>query len=306
MFKNAETIYIIEEVKGGGLKRYIDDFKTKYSYKKIQNINTLENIFFKKNDILFIQNLYFTKIEISDLLNLNIKIILSLHDFYWIHEFVMRGFFNDEYPPVHTNYLRNNIIIDKDIKQLFAKAYKIIYPSFFVYYNYKKYFDTYNFVYIPHDDEQLNFNNNLILPIKNNIINVGILHSLTKCKGYELIHYLKNNITEYNNYKINYLIIGENIERYNESDDLKDVIIKYNIHFATCLNIWGETYCYFLTKIINAGIPLLYNNIGAIKERLIENEKYIKVFENEEDVYNYDFLKIKFIEMLDFIISLQI
>ena len=46
MFKNAETIYIIEEVKGGGLKRYIDDFKTKYSYKKIQNINTLENIFF--------------------------------------------------------------------------------------------------------------------------------------------------------------------------------------------------------------------------------------------------------------------
>jgi len=305
MFDDANVIYIIEEVKGGGLKRYIDDFKKKYSHKKIQNINTLENINFENNDILFIQNLYFTKIEITDLLKLNVKIILSLHDFYWMHEFVMKGFFNDDYPPVHTNYLRNNIVVDENIIKLFKKAEKVIYPSFFVYYNYKKYFNTYNFIYIPHDDQVLNFNNNLFLPINNNTINVGILHSLTKCKGSDLIHYLKNNIIEYQNYKINYLIIGENIDRYGENDNLQDIIIKHNIHFATCLNIWGETYCYFLTKIINSGIPLLYNNIGSIKERLIESKKYIKVFENEDNVYNFDFLKNKFIEMLNFIILLQ-
>ena len=32
------------------------------------------------------------------------------------------------------------------------------------------------------------------------------------------------------------------------------------------LNEWGETYGYLLTKIINSGLPLLYNNFGAVKE----------------------------------------
>ena len=302
MFDNANIIYIIEEVKGGGLKRYIDDFKNKYSHKKIQNINTLENIIFEKNDVLFIQNLYFTTIEINEILKLEIKIILCLHDFYWIHEFVMRDFFDENYPPVHTNYLRKNIIINNDIKKLFKKAYKIIYPSNFVYENYQKYFDTANFLYVPHDDNEVNYSNNLIIKIKNNVINIGVLHCLTKCKGCELILFLKNNVKLYENYEIKFLTIGENIEKYDENDDIKNIIEKYNINFVTCLNIWGETYSYYLTKIINAGIPILYNNIGSFKERIPENKKYIKVFENENDVYNYDFLKIKFCEMLDYII----
>jgi hypothetical protein len=303
MFENATTIYIIEEVKGGGLKKFIDNFKKEYNNKNIININSIIDVNFEKDDILFINNLYFTNIEIEDILKLNIKIILCLHDFYWMHEFVMRKFFNDEYPPVHTNYLRDNIIIDENIIKLFKKAHKVIYPSKFVYNNYKKYFDVSNFIYKPHNDDIVDYSNNLMLKINNNIINVGVLHSLTKCKGYELINYLRCNIKNYNGYEINYLVVGENMDRYDENDNLSDIIIKHNIHFATCLNIWGETYSYYLTKIINSGIPLLYNNIGAIKERIIENKKYIKVFDDEKNVYDYEFLKIKFYEMLDYIIK---
>jgi hypothetical protein len=220
-----------------------------------------------------------------------------------MHEFVMRKFYNDEYPPVHTNYLRENICIDVNIIKLFKKSQYVIYPSNFVFEHYKKYFDVLNFIYKPPDDIEINFSNNLILKIKNNIINVGVLHSLTKCKGIELINYLRCNIKNYKEYEIKYLVVGENIESYNECDNIKDIIIKHNIHFATCLNIWGETYSYYLSKILNVGIPILYNNIGSFKERIIEDKKYIKVFENEKDVYNFNILECKFYEMIEFIIK---
>ena len=96
--------------------------------------------------------MYFTEIEIKDILELEVKIILCLHDFYWMHEFVMRKFYNDEYPPVHTNYLRENICVDVNIIKLFKKAQHIICPSIFVFEHYKKYFNTDNFIYTPHDD----------------------------------------------------------------------------------------------------------------------------------------------------------
>jgi hypothetical protein len=102
---------------------------------------------------------------------------------------------------------------------------------------------------------------------------------------------------------LKYLIVGENIEKYSETDDLKDIVIKHNIHFCTCLNIWGESHCYYLTKIINTGVSILYNNIGAISERIPDEERYIKVFDSENDVYNYDILKLKFEEMLEFILK---
>ena len=163
MFDDSNNIYIIEEVKGGGLKKYIDNFKKKY--KNSVNISSLKNITFHSDDILFIQNLYFTNIEILEILNLEIRIILCLHDFYWLHEFVMRQFYNDEYPPVHTNYLRENILIHEDIKNLFKKAHKIICPSKFVLEHYKKYFNDNNFIYKPHDDIDIIFSNDLILKI---------------------------------------------------------------------------------------------------------------------------------------------
>jgi hypothetical protein len=303
MFDNAKNIYIIEEVQGGGLKKYIDDFKQKHT--NAFNIQSLKNIMFEKNDILFIHNLYFTEIEIKDILELEVKIILCLHDFYWMHEFVMRKFYNDEYPPVHTNYLRENICIDVNIIKLFKKAKHIICPSIFVFEHYKKYFNTDNFIYTPHDDIDIHFSNHLNIKIKNNIINVGVLHSLTKCKGLELIDFLKQNITNYKNYDIRYLIVNKNIDKYDENEDIKNIIIKHSIHLTTFLNIWGETYSYCLSKVLNVGIPILYNNIGSFKERIPNNEKYFKVFEDEKDVYDYEILKNKFYEILDYIIIKQ-
>ena len=50
-------------------------------------------------------------------------------------------------------------------------------------------------------------------------------------------------------------------------------VIKNNkIHALLYLNKYGETWCYSLSKAIKTGLPILYNNLGAFKERLIPGQ----------------------------------
>jgi hypothetical protein len=294
-----KTIYAIEEVNGGGLKKYIDDLRVYYDIKKITNKEELLQI--TDEDVLLVQNLLFTDIEITDLLNIK-NIIITIHDWYWMHEYTMKKFFDDHFPPIHTNYLRKNIKIDENIIKLFNHAKKIVHSTPFTYNHYKKYFKEDNFVIIPHIDYKLNFNNHVIPKIINNEINIGILHSLNQPKGEELVHYLMENVVNYKNYKINYLITKKQLF-YDEQKDFYELIQENNIHGTTLLNIWGETYCYALTKIINTGIPIIYNNIGSLKYRInVKNEHYFIFSQDENGVYNFDNLKLEFEKMLDYII----
>ena len=66
----------------------------------------------------------------------------------------------------------------------------------------------------------------------------------------------------------------------------------------------GETYCYLLTKILNSGLPLLFNNFGALKERVPhDTEHYFKVYDNEqsENNTNFELLDTKFNELINYI-----
>ena len=286
-------LYLLENVNGGGLKRYTDDLKKIYTIENIVNKIDLYKV--NSNDTLLLQNLFFTDIEIEDILYID-NIIITIHDFYWLHEFIMKKFYQDEYPPVHTNYLRNNIVIYPLIYTLLKKAKLIIHSTQFTFNEYSKYFDTNNFKIINHIDYKIN--DNIYIPKVYNEINIGIFHSLTKYKGEELINYLKNKFTKYNNYKINFLITNIDF-KYTENDNIHDIITKYNIHATCLLNIWGETYCYTLTKILNSGLPFLYNNIGSFKYRILN--KGIICFENEN--IDYNILEEKFKVLLDYIIE---
>ena len=292
------VLYTIENVNGGGLFRYVSDLIKYLNVIKLHNKNDLLKINY--NDILILNNFYFTDIDIDDVINFNIVIVV--HDCYWLSDVIMKYFYNNDFPPVQTNYLID-VNINDNIKKLFNKAYKVICPSNFVYNIYSKFFDVHNFVVLNHIDYKINLNNFVVLKIYDSI-NIGVLHFPSKCKGIELITFLDNNVKFYKNYKINYLILNRDIPKYTEDDDLYYIVKKYNIHGTTLLNIWGETYCYTLTKLLNIGIPIIYNNIGSFTERIydLHCEKYFSVFNNELCVYNYIQLENVFYNFLDYII----
>ena len=102
---------------------------------------------------------------------------------------------------------------------------------------------------------------------KNNEINIGNLSGFSEYKGRDYILDLIDKYKTYNNYTINFIVVGYNSPAYNETE-YYEYVKKYNIHGLTYLNKWGETWCYSLTKALNTGLPIVYNNIGAFKERI--------------------------------------
>jgi hypothetical protein len=302
------NVYIIHNIYGGGTLKYKNDIKAKYkhiNFVEVSDKKTLNSIKFNVNDILLVQQLLFTDLTPTDILNIKYKysskIIISIHDFCWITD-VLNNYPKNTY--YHWSYLAPNIKIHGSIIELFAHTDLIIHPSKFTYERYQKWFPTNNFIVSYHNDYLVDYSTKRIPPIINNQINVGVMHEYMECKGSEVISYLLENITNYKGYKLNYLIVGKTIGVYQE-DEFYDYVKKYNIHFLLLLNKWGETYCYSLTKYINSGLPILYNNIGACKYRIPPNvEHYKKVIENEMQYNDINILiGEKMMEMLDYIIK---
>lgn len=300
-------VYIINNIHGGGTLKYKNDIKAKYkhvNFIEVPDKKTIDSINFNANDILFVQQLLFTDLFPNDILNIKYKygskIIISIHDFCWIAE-VLNNRPKDTY--YHWSYLVPNLKIHDNIIELFAHADLIIHPSKFTYETYQKWFASDNFIVSYHNDYYVDYSTKRIPPIINNNINIGVMHEYMECKGSEVISYLVKNIIRYEGYDLNYLIVGKSIGVYQE-DEFYEYVKKYNIHFLLLLNKWGETYCYSLTKYINSGLPILYNNIGACKYRIPSNvEHYKKVIDNEAE-YNTinNVIGEKMKDMLDYII----
>jgi hypothetical protein len=302
------NVYIINNVHGGGTLKYKNDIKAKYkdiNFVEVPNKKILDSINFNVNDVLFVQQLLFTDLVPRDILNIKYKyaskIIISIHDFCWVTEGLNNYPKNTYY---HWSYLVPNIKIHDDIIELFAHADLIIHPSYFTYETYGKWFSTDNFIVSYHNDYFTDYSTKNIPPIINYQINIGVLHEYMEYKGSEVISHLVKNIIRYKGYSLNYLIVGKTIGTYQE-DEFYEYVKKYNIHFLLLLNKWGETYCYSLTKYINSGLPILYNNIGACKYRVPPNVKhYKKVIDNENEYSNINnMIGEKMKEMLEYIIK---
>jgi hypothetical protein len=296
------NVYIVSNIPGGGAVKYLNDITNHYldnKYIYVKSKAHLNSIIFKKNDILFIQHIIDTDISIDDLINnIKCKTYLSIHDFHWL-------FGKNNYDGVASAYLLDdheimNSINYNKLKKLLSLINVIIYPSKFTYNIYNKFYKNTNYIIVDHNDYYIN-NDSLWVPlIKNNTINIGNLSSFDEYKGKEYILDLINKYKKYKNYEINFIIVGQNSPSYNETE-YYDYIKKYNIHGLTYLNKWGETWCYSLTKALNTGLPIIYNNIGAFKERIIDKPQHFKAFDYENDdinkIYN------SFENMLDYIIK---
>ena len=296
-----KNIYIINNNNIGGSYKYLTDIINIYknnNYILIKSLDELININFIEKDIILVQSFLYTNISSKDILDIYnkylCKIIIPIHDFIWlcknIHEY------SEDIPSI---YLNNNIEINEDIFMLFKIAYKIIANSQFTYNIYKKYFNNINIDISYYNDYNIDYNIINIPTINNNCINIGVFSPLCRYKGERYIKHLKN---IYENDNIKFCIVGDNIPYYKEKE-FYDHIKKYNINGFLLLNEWGETYCYLLTKIINSGLPLLYNNFGALKERLIDiPEHYFKVYDKEQqDNIDFSILEQKFNDFIRYI-----
>jgi len=295
-FKYSSQVYMIGGVDGGGSLKFINEFVQTFPHtKRIIHKKDLLNRSYNINDIFVVQHLFsdITPEMITSICNkYKIRIIINIHDFIW---------FGQSSP--HSAYLAPNICIAPAIKEMFSNAELIIHPSQFTFNEYAKYVPSTNFIISPHIDYSV-IDSPLCIPPVTDIINIGCMHEFSECKGREYILYLQNKFNKYKTANINFLVAGKNIPIYKENEFF-EVIKTYNIHCLFLLNKWGETYCYSLSKYLKSGLPILYNAIGAVVERIPTRLHYKQVFDTvvSFDSTNKLDLESKFVEMLDFIIE---
>jgi hypothetical protein len=307
----SRNIFVVYDLRHmGGTRKYIYDLLNTYSNMCIIYSKDHMKYIRNKKDIIWINHFIYTDITIIDILQkkkeTNCKIYITIHDFTWLCNKIYE--YNGQDPHGHNAYLFNNTI-SKEIKELFDLADKIIHPSRFTYDIYKKYFNEKNFVITEHDDYYCA----KIIPKFNtlgNTINVGVLSALSTYKGQSQVDFLKEKYKKFMGYHINFCICGVSVPMYNDNyDSYRNLLLKYNVHCLLFLNIWGETWCYSLTKALLTGLPILYNNLGVFKERIQQSQHYFTVYESEKEInkdVNKKKLSLEFENMLSYIINNKI
>lgn len=295
--KKIKKVYFISNIKKGGSVKYIQDIISGFpqnNYIIIRNKNELFKRKFMEGELVLLQQLLKTNINPEDIIKIKlekkIKLIMCIHDFCWL---------SDKNP--HNSYL-NTVCINPKIKELIELCDEVIFPTNFIFDVYSKFCNKNNFKLVPHNDIKLDNNKINIPKILNNTINVGFLNYFTEVKGSEYVLKLMEIIKTHKKYKIKYHVVDKTMKPYKEHEYFK-LLKKLNIHCLLYLNKWGETWCYSLSKGLNSGLPILYNNFGAFKERIMNKEHYFKVFENENESTNCGKLLNRFRMMLDYIIN---
>jgi len=307
-----KKVYIVSNIGGGGSSKYLNDIINHYTSMFFIFVKTKDDLLskydIKQDDILFLQQLLFTDISVRDILSVvtgkDPTFIISVHDFCWFLESESNTVTRDKSWP-HNSYLNNLIKVDSNVKTLFEKAHHVICPSKFCLEKYGRHFDTKNFIVVSHNDIIVDNQTYNIPKINNNVINIGMMQVLSVCKGAKYVKFLKNKYDnlKYKNYVIKVLAVKRGLPEYTQTE-FYNVIKSYNLHALMHLNTFADTYSYTLSYSMNSGLPIIYNNFGAFKERVPSKPHYFKVFDHElEDRYNFNKLTVEFERLLDYIIA---
>ena len=302
-FLMSQKHFIINNNLAGGSYKWQKDIEEDISLFRIYNfdmfLKILQNHDNPKNMIVLINSFIKTDITIDKILFLHdkykFKIILPIHEWFW---FNVSTNYDNKY---HNIYLDKDMKLNENSKKLFNICSKIICPSKFVYEILYKHYPHEKITQINWIDYDLSNTYNNYKIKKDTQINIGVLSVTTECKGKEQIQLLINKY--HKNSNINFLIVGHNIEYYDDDySSFINLIKKYNIHGLLYLNKWGETWCYSLSKAMYSGLPIFYNNIGSFKERIPENiDKYIINNNDESDFYDEGMLNRNFNKFVKYI-----
>ncbi len=221
-----------------------------------------------------------------------IKSTISVHDLYPICPTInmlykMEKFCDTEKEKKCAECLKNKIGIRNDIIKLWRKQWNsffsvfdnIIVPSENTKNLLKKYYNKYNFKVIEHG---IDLKKQEAIK-KNDVkeINIAFVGVAAKHKGanifLEMINSSKKNNFRFHLFgtsevealkknKKNYIYHG-----YYKREELSKLLKENKIDIVCSLSICPETYSYTLTEIIASGVPVLALDIGAIAERIREN-----------------------------------
>ena len=232
-----------------------------------------------------------------------VRSYIIIHDYYWLSDKVFRRITEMDNRQ-HSNYLLDSPKICDKIAQLFSSCHKIVHPSKFTFDIYSSIILSKNHIIIPHNDVKVSIPQFPINVLKKNVINIGIFVYLNKYKGERFIRHLES-IKTHRNYVLHFKKLEINMPKYTDTE-FDSFVKEHDIHCTLLLNEYGETYCYLLTRILNSGLPFLYNNFGSFKERIKSDNSRIKVYEREDDFIvddNFQLIGMRYKQLLDLIIK---
>jgi len=270
-------------------------------------------------DIIHIRHLINHSFDLPQVAKkLDIPIVLSFHDFYFICPFYVLlnennsycgGVCNDNMENCYSPMSSLNDINSKEFIlkwrtnvcnlfqyiNYFVTTSEIVMDLFkSIYYNYSI-FNKDNFVIIEHGRDFPKLNNDYFeIPSKKKPIKILCLaNHLNIMKGSELIKEIKN--ADYNN-MIEFHFLGnchDGLEDYGvvhgnfERDELYKKIYDIKPSFVGIFSIWPETFCHTLTESWSCKIPVIGTNIGVIKERILKNNGgWIIDIENPTEIFD--------------------
>ena len=254
-------------------------------------------------DIVHIRHLINHSFDLPQIANkLDIPVMLSFHDFYFICPFYVLLNENSQYCagkcsdndkncycPMDSldninskdiiSKWRNNVLEMFSYVDYFVTTSEIVKKLFLDIYKDETIINSDNFKVIEHgrDFPELNKTYYEIPSFEKPIKILCPANHLNIMKGSELIKQIKledkNNIIEFH-------FLGkchDNLEEHGishgrfERDDFYKKVDKIKPSFIGIFSIWPETFCHTLTEAWSCGIPVIGTNIGVIEDRIRKN-----------------------------------
>ncbi len=324
-FSNGNIKLIKKYSRNFKLRKSIEDtstFVNKWSAKDFHNswaTYVYFEILTKYNvDIIHIMHLINHSFDLPQVADkLNIPVILSIHDFYFLCPFYTLLDENNHYCEAKCNqnnencYLPWNILNDINSKKIIPKwrenvlnmfsfinyfiaPSEIIKKLFFSVYDDEKIINETNFKIIEHGRDFPKITKTYYeLPSEGKKIKILCsANNLDIMKGANVI----KNIKKYDiDNSIEFHFLGncdENLSNYGithgkyEREEFYDKIYEIKPSFIGIFSIWPESFCHTLTEAWSCHIPVIGSNVGVVKDRIIKNNGgWIVDINNSKNAY---------------------
>lgn len=257
-----------------------------------------------KIDIIHIRHLINHSFDLPYIAKkLNIPVILSMHDFYFLCPFYTlldennnycKGCCSDNdkncYVPMRSlNNINSKRVISswrENVIKLFSNIDYFVTTSEFVknlflsFYTNRDILNDKNFIVIEHGRDFPILRDDLLeIPnIDKPIKILCVANHLNIMKGANLIKSIKKE-DKYNNIEFHFLgNCHEGIENYGishgtfERDLFYEKVEEIKPSFIGIFSIWPETFCHTLTEAWSCGIPVIGTDIGVIKDRILKSK----------------------------------
>lgn len=230
---------------------------------------------------------------------LNIKTILTFHDFYFICPNYVLLNENEEYCELHCSKNNKNCKLEwnlfdeihfktilptwrNEVKKLFGNIdifismSDIVKKLYLTIYEESNILKESNFHIIEHGRDFLELSEQLYeIPSKNNPLKIVLPAThINNIKGLKIVRELKK-LDENNELEFHFLGDSTDIaQKYGKvhgsykREDFNKIIKLIKPSFIGIFSIWPETFCYTLSEAWSCGIPTIGTNIGVIEDRI--------------------------------------